>query len=148
MVSKVCKICEKDKPLDEYYFGKQTGYYYGWCKACHYKKTKPLRKKWVKDFPEKARKLTVKAMRAYVKRGTPGVYLIETDKGCFVGMSKSIETRLFQQKCPKQPGPIRDHGAKFISATILEVVKDKKERYKRKEYYIKLLQPSLNKRLR
>ena len=146
MVSKVCKICEKDKPLDEYYFGKQTGYYYGWCKACHYVKTKKIRKKWVKDFPDKAKKVTRKAMRRFVERGTPGVYLMETDKGCFVGHSNSIQTRMFQHTSPQQPGPIRDNKAKLISYTIIEEVEDKVERQKRKEYYVDLLQPSLNKK--
>ena len=146
MVTKVCKTCEKDLPLDEYYFGNQTGYYYGSCKACHYKKTKPIRKDWVKVNKKRANKLVVKAMEAWSKRCTPGIYVIESDKGMFVGASNAIEKRMHQQKCPKQQGPLSYNNAKFISYTILEEVEERDERMERLKYWIDVLKPSLNKR--
>ena len=145
MVTKICKTCDKDLPIEEYYIGTQ-GWIYGSCKACHYKKTKPIRKSWVRDNKKRARKLVLKAMNEWSKRCTKGVYVIETDKGSFVGASNAIEKRMHQQKCPKQIGPLSYNNAKFISYTILEEVEDRDERLQRLRYWIDVLKPSLNKR--
>lgn len=145
MVTKVCKRCDKDLPIEEYYIGTH-GWIYGSCKACHYKKTKPIRKDWVKVNKKRANKLMLKAMNAWSNRCTPGVYLMETDKGMFVGASNAIEKRMFQQKCPKQPGPLTANNAKLISYTILEEVRERDERLQRWKYWIDVLKPSLNRR--
>lgn len=148
MGTKTCSDCRQNLPIEQYYVYKKKGYTYNWCKQCHYKRTKPLRERWVIEYPDKARKVTANAMRMYVDRCTPGVYLLETTKGNFIGHSKSIETRMVQITAEQTLFPLQIKAADLISYTILEVIEDKQERSKRKEYFIDLIQPSLNKRLK
>lgn len=147
METRTCSRCNTSQPIDNYYVYKKTGYIYTWCKKCHYKITKPIREQWVNDYPDKARKITSKAMRDYVDRQIAGVYLMETTKGIYIGQAKSIPQRLSQHLSLKMRGPLADYGGEFISLTILEEVKDDEERKRRKMYYIDLIQPSLNKHL-
>lgn len=148
METKTCSDCRQNLPIEQYYVYKRKGYVYNWCKKCHYKKTKPTRQRWVREYPDKARKITAKAMRMYVDRCTPGVYLLETTKGNFIGHSKSIETRMVQITAEQTFFPLQLNTADLISYTILEVIEEKDKREERKQYYIDLLQPSLNKRLK
>ena len=147
METRTCSKCKVLQPIENYYVYNKTGYVYTWCKKCHYKTTKLIRKQWVEDYPEKARRISKITQRAFIDRQVGGVYLMETTKGIYIGEGKSIPQRLQQHLSLKMRGPLADHNAEFISLTILEEVDDKKERVRKKMEYIELLQPSLNKQI-
>ena len=147
---KICSKCSELKDRSEYYtiLNKQNGhvYEYKYCKGCHYKATKPLRKVWMEKNPEKGKKLQISANKAWRLRGTPGIYLLETDKGTYIGQSRSIEYRMSEHYSENNiAGVFQMKGAKVISHTILEIVtQGKKQRNKREKYWIKFLRPTLN----
>lgn len=148
MGSKTCSKCGIEFSYDQYYVYRVKGkeHLYSWCKSCHYKKTKVIRKKWMKDNLEKGRKLVYDAMNRWKEQDDKGVYLIQTDKGCYVGSSNSITQRIRQHKSPSQPGPLKSYQAKYISHTILEIVEERDKRLEREKYWTRLIQPKLNKR--
>lgn len=145
---RICSKCSELKHIEDYYTvtSKKTGstYTYKYCKKCHYKLTKPNRKKWMKENPDQGRKLSTKAVREYRRRGTPGIYLIQTNKGSYVGQSSSIEYRMTQHKGGGETSVEYMKNVEMISHTILEVVPDRKKRQKREAYWIGLLRPELN----
>ena len=148
---KQCNKCLEVKPLDMYYtvLNKKTGhtYTYNYCSKCHYKMTKPARKQWMKENPERGKQLQTKAMKMMRERGTPGIYAIQTDKGLYVGQSTSCEYRISQHKSTGAISIQTAKDCKFISGQILEVVENKSKRNKQERYWVETLRPELNVRL-
>ncbi len=147
---KHCSICGVGYPHEHYYTvtNKQgKTYTYNYCRKCHYQKTKPVRAQWVKDNPKRATKLQTKATRNYIDKMKAGVYLIQTDKGCYVGHSDHVKFRLIQHKSHTQFSVERTKNAKILHWVMLEEIDDVKKRKEREKYWIKKLEPTLNIRL-
>ena len=145
---KICSKCSELKDRSEYYtvLNKKTGhvYEYKYCKRCHYNMTKPTRKVWMKNNPEKGKKLQTKAVQMMRERGTPGIYAIQTSGGLYVGMSSSCEYRINQHRSTGAISVQNAKGVEYISSQILEVVPNREKRKKREKYWINLLRPELN----
>lgn len=147
---KICSKCGVGYPHDHYYtitnkYGKT--YTYNYCRKCHYKITKSKREQWVKDNPKRATKLQTKATRNYIDKMKAGVYLIQTDKGCYVGHSDHVRFRIIQHKSHTQFSVERTKNAKILHWVILEEIDDLETRREREKYWIKKLEPTLNIRL-
>lgn len=149
--TKQCSKCLEVRSLGQYYTvtSKKTGYTYtyNYCSKCHYQMTKPTRERWVEENPEQARKLNTRAAKMMRERGTPGVYIIQTNKGSYVGQSTSCEYRIGQHKSTGNHSIQGMKNCKFISGQILETVESKSKRAKRERYWVELLRPELNIRL-
>ncbi len=50
---KICKKCEQEKPVSEFYLNKKTGKYGPYCKPC----AATYRREWVKKNPKRAKEL-------------------------------------------------------------------------------------------
>jgi predicted GIY-YIG superfamily endonuclease len=150
METKECTHCGEVKPRSEYHIirtkrrdGSERIYEYLYCKHCHYKATKPVRKQWVKDNPERIKFLQTKATKKYIENLPGGIYLIQTDIGLYVGQTQAIKWRIGQHKHSNQFG-VAEKGGKIISWVVLEYIDDPVKRLRREKYWIKTLQPALN----
>ena len=149
MQTKKCTKCYTDKPLSDYYTltNKKTGrqYTYSYCKKCHYEKmTKHTAAKWRKDNPDAWLKAVHKAQTAYFLRQPKGVYLLNTNKGMYVGSSDKLTSRIHQHKNTRFKGNVGYKGAKILSSRILVEEQDRTKRLKLEKEWIKKLQPELN----
>jgi predicted GIY-YIG superfamily endonuclease len=144
MDTKVCTKCNVEQSVDNYYVIKKTGYTYNYCKKCHYKKTKPVFQKWRKDNKKQWVNSIKKAVRKWTKKQIAGVYLIETDKGMYVGCSDHIPLRITQHKSKHQSYSLVSRGYKVLDWWLLEEIDDKELRFKREQHFIKVLKPELN----
>ena len=151
METRVCSKCSKELTIDNYYTVKAKNgsvYTYRYCKKCHYKVTKPIRKQWVKDHPEQALVLQTRATKHHLQKQVGGVYLIQTNKGLYVGSSDHIPYRISQHKTMKAFGVETTKNAKILTWSVLEEINDYELRLEREKYWIKKLQPELNIRLK
>jgi predicted GIY-YIG superfamily endonuclease len=108
--------------------------------------TKPIRKKWVKENPDRIRQLQYKASMKWLKKLPGGVYLIQTDKGLYVGQSEHVKWRISQHKHSNQFSVTKTMNANILSWVMLEAIEDPDLRRERELYWIKKLQPELNTR--
>lgn len=133
MKSRVCSRCKKDKPLDQFY--KSTYGKYGktaQCKQCLKEKVfRPYRKKGIER----------QNIDKFISKMTSGVYLVNAGNGTYIGQSKHIENRVYNHRSWNYNSPVEG----YKSFKVLEVVEDSKLRLKREKYWIKKLQPNLNK---
>ena len=148
MEGRNCSKCKEYKALEDYYrlkkglYGRQTT-----CKKCSraYQQDRYYNKggkQKALDYEKNNKDEAKKAFTKYQSKMTPGVYLIYTKEGRYVGQSHKIELRLWNHKPWNSRSPV---NSKILKAEILEVVKDKKLREQREEYWIKKLNPELNK---
>lgn len=150
METKICSKCGKEFPIDHYYTikDKKTGevkYRYNYCRADHYKMTKPIAKKWRKKNPEQWSKDVQKAQKAMFERDRKGVYLLITSKGLYVGSTDKYEHRIRQHRNNDFKGNCKYKGAFVFYATMLEEIDSRKKRLEREKYWINKLKPALNK---
>lgn len=143
MDTKVCTHCNKELPIDDYYLIKKTGYRYGYCKKCHYKKTKPIAKKWRKDNRKRWNKDVIKATKAMWSRDRKGVYLLVTTKGLYIGATNKLKARI-QQHSSKTKGNVGYYGAKVLFSFVLAYEDNKRKRLDLERKYIEKYQPKLN----
>lgn len=150
METRWCTKCEVEHPIEDFYViktkrrdGSIRYYTYNYCRKQHYKMTKPKRKQWVKDNPERIRFLQNKATKKYIENLPGGIYLIQTDIGLYVGQTQAIKWRIGQHKHSNQFG-VAEKGGKIISWVVLEYIDDPVKRLRREKYWIKTLQPALN----
>lgn len=150
-MEKQCVTCKQSYPVGDYYTiytkranGTVREYTYKYCKYCHYEKMKPTRKKWEKENPERLTELINQAVKRWRHKQPAGVYIIQTNKGMYIGESDHIPFRITQHKSSKQFGVVKTKGAKILSWHVLETIEDVDKRRKREKYWIKKLQPELN----
>jgi len=103
-----------------------------------------LRAKWVKENPERASRNNTNAVRAWIDRGTPGVYLVTCKEGLYVGASGSIQARTAQHTSMSNNGIQVHKNVTVLSWRILEEIEDPEERRLREIYWIHKLRPNLN----
>jgi len=150
-MDKECITCKQVYPEKDYYTiyttrkdGSLREYTYKYCKYCHYDKMKPKREAWVKANPERTNELVNKAVKKWKSNLPAGIYMIQTDKGSYIGQSAHIQHRITQHMSSKQFGVVKTKHAKIISWNIIEYIDDETKRKKRERYWIKKLQPELN----
>ena len=149
--TKQCTRCDKVLPATDYHTiytkrkdGSTRAYTYKYCKYCHYKATKPIRAQWVKDNPERINQLQYRATLKWLKKLKGGVYLIQTDKGLYVGASEHVKWRISQHRHANNFSVTKTKNAKILSWVMLEEIEDRELRMLREKVWIKLLQPELN----
>jgi len=159
--SKVCTRCGIDHPLSHYHYAnKKKGQLKSVCKDCSYLYAKeniakdPIAhhyymKRYYKENPERypgnhhSKKIPAVC----------GVYKIEcllTDD-VYIGCSKNIRDRMYKHRKASGRGRqqnlyklIKEYGWEAFQTTILEEC-DREVLFERETYYIKELQPNLNK---
>ena len=137
MESKQCTTCKELKPLKEFYKNKHGKFGVdAKCKSCAKVDSK-------KHF-QKNRKRYNELWYDWYNSLTPGVYFIKANNGTYVGESQRIEFRVTHHKRKTNKESPVD---KVLSYEILEVVKDTNLRKEREEYWIKKLNPNLNKKI-
>ena len=143
-ISKICTKCKTEKSITE--FSLQANGKYGVnskCKECqkeyYYSRHKVSLDNAKKYFYANQKEVLHKG-KEYYKNLTPGVYLIETNFGEYVGQSQSIEHRVNFHKFDKK-SPVGNNIKKW---RILEIVEDRDLRLKRESYWISKLNPILN----
>ena len=150
METKICSKCGKEFPIDHYYTikDKKTGkvkYRYNYCRADHYKMTKPTAKKWRKQNPEQWKKDVRKSLHAMFERDRKGVYLLVTTKGLYVGSTDKYKHRILQHRNSDFKGNCKYEGAVVLFSFMLEQIDSKRKRLQREKYWIAKLRPRLNK---
>jgi len=148
METKICSICNKELPIDQYYviYSKKQNkdYTYNYCKACHYVKTKPIAKKWREENREQWNQDVKNALKAMFNRDLKGVYMLITNKGLYIGQTDKFRHRVHQHKNPNFKGNVAFKGAKILQSVLLEEIDDTKKRKQREKYWIKKFKPELN----
>jgi hypothetical protein len=151
METKICTKCNAKKSIDDYYYIKPSkhskkGYYYNYCKHCHYHKmTKHTAKKWRKQYPTRWKDAAYKAQKAMFERDFAAVYLLITTKGWYVGSTDKFRHRMYQHKFSKFKGNMCYIGAKVLYTHVLGKEDRVYHRRKLEKYWIQMLRPRLNK---
>lgn len=147
MESKQCSKCKEVKPLTE--FNNQKRNKDGKCGRCKKCVGVYLSKWYRKGGKEKVLAyqrnnpdIVKRAINKYQQDFTPGVYRLWTEDGDYIGESIKIERRLWNHKDWNNGSPV---NKPILRYEILEVVEDTNLRKEREAYWIKKLQPTLNK---
>ena len=149
--SKICTKCNKDLPISDYYSinnkRQNKVYTYNYCKKCHYSKmTKKTSKKWRGENVEQWKQLSKANGTRWRGKLKGGVYIVVTNKGLYVGSSGQLRLRLAQHKRPySKESVLWHHNAKYITSFVISESDDEQTRLDIEKYWIKLLQPALNK---
>lgn len=155
---KVCSKCNTQKEYSEFYKAKayKDGYR-GQCITCLKKwsanhRVKPtIRKKayeshkeWIKDTNNMSK--LIDAINVCRNSKGSGVYIIHTEDGDYIGSSNTIQSRIYTHKCKtKQNNSCIAGTHKVVGWSILESC-DPDSKLEREEYWIKKLNPELNKK--
>ena len=93
------------------------------------------------DYEKNNRDKANKAISKYQSKMHPGVYIVYTEKGRYIGESIKMERRVWNHKPWNYNSPV---DTKILKWEILEVVEDTQLRKEREKYWIKKLKPELN----
>lgn len=146
-----CTICGEYKLYKDYYYTKTTDRYCPRCKKCSNKtmiqggynnkyaktdKGKASKHKYYANNKEAFDKRSAKS----IQKMQPGVYLITTDQGKYVGQSKHLKLRMYQHRGKYSVC----FGKKILKFEVLEYIEDEQLRLEREQYWIDELKPELN----
>lgn len=149
MSTKVCTMCNIDKPIEDYYTiitKRQRPYTYSYCKKCHYEKmTKHTAKKWRKKNPKRWKEDVKTAQKAMFERDKKGVYMLITNKGMYIGSTDKYKHRINQHKNNDFKGNAKHKGAKVLFSMLIVEENNRKRRMEIEKFWINLLRPALNK---
>jgi len=108
------------------------------CKSCSF----TLRK----NYYDNNKDYVLKRQQDWLgKYNEPGVYQLHTDKGRYIGQSKTMYNRVSSgHKTKNQVNATNAAQAKVLSWEVLEYIEDRQLRLQREKYWIKKLQPELN----
>ena len=139
---KVCSKCGSEKSLDSFNPGKGKMNRVARCKTCT--------NEYFRSRKDKSREYRLKnlekekiAIEKYQSKMKPGVYILHTDLGDYVGESIKMKRRVGNHKEWNKDSPVK---TQILSWEILEVIEDTELRKQREQYWIEKLQPELNKR--
>ena len=136
-----CAKCGKYQSWDNYY--KNKNFSRGRLSRC-----KTCQNNQVKDYYYDNKDKCMKAIRKSLLKhplNVPGVYLIYSDKGKYVGQSKTMYSRACTHKSKgSKLSAVRLAGVKVLSWEVLEYVDNPELRLQRESYWINKLKPELN----
>ncbi len=93
------------------------------------------------DYHKNNKSIVKSIVNKYQSKMQPGVYIVYTEAGRYVGESIKMERRVGNHKPWNYDSPV---NTKVLKWEILEVVEDTQLRKQREAYWIKKLKPELN----